>query len=237
MAERQGYLEGFTRHFVPVHREGHKFLAIGAGVTLLAFLVSTSLGLVAAIATFYVGYFFRDPDRVTQLREGLVVAAADGEVGDIDEVLPPSELDLQGGKRFRIVTHLSPFDVHINRSPAAGRVSQSVYVPGAFLNPTMDKESEDNERRTTVITTPDETELVVVQIAGMISRRIVSFVHEGDNLGAGQRIGLIRFGSRVDVYLAPGAIPRVSVGQRMVAGETILADLKSSEPEREARRT
>lgn len=237
MAEQQGYFEGFTRHFVPVHREGHKFLAIGAAVTLLAFLLSSTLGILAAIATFYVGYFFRDPDRVTQLREGLVIAAADGEVADIEEVLPPSELDLKGGKRFRIVTHLSPFDVHINRAPVAGRVSQSVYVPGAFVNPTADKESEDNERRATVITTPDETEYVVVQIAGMISRRIVAFVHEGDNVGAGQRIGLIRFGSRVDVYLAPGAIPRVSVGQRMVAGETVLADLKSTEPEREARRS
>jgi len=119
----------------------------------------------------------------------------------------------------------------------AGRISQSVYVPGAFLNPTTDKESEDNERRATVITTPDETEYVVVQIAGLISRRIVSFVHEGDNIGTGQRIGLIRFGSRVDVYLAPGTIPRGSVGQRMVAGETVLADLRSSEPEREARRS
>ncbi|MBU1213349.1 MAG: phosphatidylserine decarboxylase [Alphaproteobacteria bacterium] len=237
MAEQQGYFEAFTRSFVPVHREGHKFLAIGAAVTLVAFLLSSTLGVLAAMATFYVGYFFRDPDRVTQLREGLVIAAADGEVADIEEVLPPSELDIKGGKRFRIVTHLSPFDVHINRAPVAGRVSRSVYVPGAFVNPTTDKESEDNERRATVITTPDETEYVVVQIAGMISRRIVAFVHEGDNVGAGQRIGLIRFGSRVDVYLAPGAIPRVSVGQRMVAGETVLADLKATEPEREARRS
>ncbi|MBU2582490.1 MAG: phosphatidylserine decarboxylase [Alphaproteobacteria bacterium] len=236
MAEQPGYLESLTRHFVPVNSEGHKFLAIGAVVTLLVFLVSSVLGLVAAIATFYVGYFFRDPDRVTQLREGLVIAAADGEVAEIEEVLPPAELDLKGGKRFRVVTHLSPFDVHINRAPVAGRISQSVYVPGAFLNPTTDKESEDNERRATVITTPDETEFVVVQIAGMISRRIVSFVHEGDNVGTGQRIGIIRFGSRVDVYLMPGAIPRVSVGQRMVAGETVIADLKSTEPQREARR-
>ena len=179
----------------------------------------------------------RDPDRVTQLRDGLVIAAADGCVAEIEKVLPPSELDLKGGERVRIVTHLSPFDVHVNRAPVAGRVSQSVYVPGAFVNPTTDKESEDNERRLTVLTTPDETQCIVVQIAGMISRRIVAFVHEGDSVGAGQRIGLIRFGSRVDVYLPPGATPLVSVGQRVVAGESVLADLKSNEPEREARRT
>ncbi len=237
MAKRVGTFESFARHFVPVHRDGHKFLGIGALVTLVAFLISTSLGLIAALATLYIGYFFRDPDRVTQLRDGLVVAASDGEVAEIEKVLPPSELDLSGGERFRVVTHLSPFDVHINRSPVAGRISQSAYVPGAFVNPTTDKESDDNERRITVITTPDEESYVVVQIAGMISRRIVSFVHDGDSVGAGQRIGLIRFGSRVDIYLPPGVTPLVSVGQRMVAGETVIADTKSDEPEREARRT
>ncbi len=236
MAEKQGYFESFGRHFVPVHRDGHKFLGIGAVVTLVAFFLSTSLGLIAALGTLYVAYFFRDPDRVTQLREGLVVAPADGEVAEIEKVLPPLELDLGGGERFRIVTHLSPFDVHINRAPVAGRISRSVYVPGAFINPSTDKESEDNERRLTVITAPSEAEFVVVQIAGLVSRRIVTFVHEGDNVGAGQRLGLIRFGSRVDVYLPPGAVPRVSVGQRMVAGETVVCDLKSDEPEREARR-
>jgi phosphatidylserine decarboxylase len=237
MAEKQGYFESFARHFVPIHRDGHKFLGLGAIATLVLFLLSTSLGLLAALATMYVAYFFRDPDRVTQLREGLVIAAADGEVLEIEKVLPPSELDLSGGERFRIVTHLSPFDVHINRAPVAGRISRSVYIPGAFVNPSLDKESDDNERRITVITTPAEAEFVVVQIAGMVSRRIVAFAHEGDNVGAGQRIGLIRFGSRVDLYLPPGAIPRVSVGQRMVAGETVVCDLKSDEPEREARRT
>jgi phosphatidylserine decarboxylase len=237
VADKAGYFESFARHFVPVHREGHKFLGIGALVTLVAFLLSTSLGVVAAIGTLYVAYFFRDPDRVTQLRDGLVIAAADGDVAEIEKVLPPSELDLNGGERVRIVTHLSPFDVHVNRAPVAGRVSQSVYVPGAFVNPTTDKESEDNERRLTVLTTPDEAQCIVVQIAGMISRRIVAFVHEGDSVGAGQRIGLIRFGSRVDVYLPPGATPLVSVGQRVVAGESVLADLKSKEPEREARRS
>lgn len=237
MAQKTGYLESIGRHFVPVNRDGHKFLGIGALATLVAFLLSTSLGLVAALATLYIAYFFRDPDRVTQLRDGLVVAASDGQVADIERVLPPAELNLKGGHRYRIVTHLSPFDVHINRSPVAGRVSQSVYVPGTFVNPTADKESEDNERRLTVITTPEEVEYVVVQIAGMVSRRIVAFVNEGDSVGAGERIGLIRFGSRVDVYLPQGVTPLVSVGQRMVAGETVIADTKSDEPEREARRT
>lgn len=237
MADRHGYFESFARLFVPVHREGHRFLGIGAVLTLVAFLLSTTLGLAAAMGTIYVAYFFRDPDRVTPLREGLVIAAADGEVADIEKILPPAELDLKGGERFRIVTHLSPFDVHINRAPVAGRISQSVYIPGAFVNPTTDKESEDNERRASVITTPEETEFVVVQIAGMVSRRIVAFVHEGDSVGAGQRLGMIRFGSRVDVYLPPGVTPLVSVGQKMVAGETVLADVKSNEPEREARRS
>lgn len=236
MSERQGIFEGFARHFVPVHRDGHKFLGIGALVTLVAFLLSTSLGLLVALVTLYIGYFFRDPDRVTQMREGLIIAAADGEIAEIEKVLPPSDLGLSGGERVRIVTHLSPFDVHINRAPVAGRISQSVYVPGAFVNPTTDKESEDNERRYTLITTPDEKQVVVTQIAGMISRRIVSFVSEGDSVGAGQRIGLIRFGSRVDVYLPPEATALVSVGQRCVSGETVLADLQSNEPEREARR-
>lgn len=237
MAGRDGYFESVAKLFVPVHREGYRLLGIGAAVTLLAFLLSTTLGLLGAVATLFIAYFFRDPDRVTQLRDGLVIAAADGEVADIEKVMPPPELDLKGGDRFRIVTHLSPFDVHINRSPVAGRVSQSVYVPGAFLNPTTDKDSEDNERRASVITTPDGSQYVVTQIAGMVSRRIIAFVHEGDSVGAGQRIGMIRFGSRVDLYLPPGITPLVSVGQRMVAGETVVADSKSSEPEREARRS
>lgn len=222
---------------VPVHPDGHKFIAAAALVALLGFLVWDPLGWVAAGAALYVAYFFRDPDRVVPLRDGLVVAPADGAVSAIEIVEPPAELDLGSGPRTRISITLSMFDVHINRVPVAGRIHRALYIPGQFLNPTTDKASEDNERRALVIETPSGTRIGVVQIAGWINRRIVAFVDEGDSVATGERFGLIRFGSRVDTYLPPGAAALVATGQRAVAGETILADLKSNEPEREARRT
>jgi phosphatidylserine decarboxylase len=224
-------------HFVPIHREGHVFVAIGLGVTLLFFFIWPPLGWVAAALTAWVAYFFRDPDRVTPLREGLVVAPADGRITQIEEVRPPPELGLGEERRVRISTFLSIFDVHINRAPVPGRIVRSLYVPGVFLNAALDKASEDNERRGLVIAMASGVEIGVVQIAGLVARRIVTFVGEGDAVGVGQRIGLIRFGSRVDVYLPPGRPALVSVGQRAVAGETVFADLLSNEPEREARRS
>jgi phosphatidylserine decarboxylase len=154
----------------------------------------------------------------------------------IEKVRPPKELGLGDEERVRISVFLSVFDVHVNRAPVSGRIKRSVYVPGAFLNAALDKASEDNERRALVIETTGGTEIGVVQIAGLVARRIVTFSQEGDNVGVGQRFGLIRFGSRVDTFLPPGHGPLVSVGQRAIAGETVLADLKSTEPEREARR-
>jgi phosphatidylserine decarboxylase len=182
-----------------------------------------------------VAYFFRDPDRVTPLREGLVMAPADGKISSIERMRPPVELGLGEAERTRISIFLSVFDVHINRAPVPGQIVRSIYVPGVFLNAALDKASEDNERRALVISTADGTEVAVVQIAGLIARRIVTFKGEGSSLGVGERIGLIRFGSRVDLFLPPGHGPLVAVGQRAVGGETVLADLKSSEPEREAR--
>jgi phosphatidylserine decarboxylase len=164
-----------------------------------------------------------------------VVAPGDGRVSAIERVRPPMELGLGEAERLRISIFLSVFDVHINRAPVAGRISRSIYVPGSFLNAALDKASEENERRSLVITTAGGTEIAVVQIAGLIARRIVTFLNEGDSVGAGQRFGLIRFGSRVDLYLPPGRGTLVAVGQRAVGGETVLADLKSDEPEREAR--
>lgn len=235
MSERHGILETIFDSLSPVHPDGHKFIAIGAGVALLFFLLWPPLGWILAGVTAWIIYFFRDPERVTPLRDGLVVSAADGRISSIDKVRPPVELGLGNDERVRISTFLSVFDVHINRAPVAGKISRSVYIPGLFLNAALDKASEDNERRALVIDTPAGFAIGVVQIAGLVARRIVTFSNAGDTVGAGQRFGLIRFGSRVDVYLPPGKWPLVSVGQRAIGGETVFADLKSEEPEREAR--
>ncbi|MFM9848800.1 MAG: phosphatidylserine decarboxylase [Hyphomicrobiaceae bacterium] len=235
MTDRHGLFETITSNLAPVHRDGHKFLAIGVALTLLFFLIWPPLAWLLAILTAYVAYFFRDPDRVTPLRDGLVIAPADGKVSLIERVRPPVELGLGQDERVRISIFLSVFDVHINRAPVPGQIMRSIYVPGQFLNAALDKASEENERRVIVIDTSGAQEIAVVQIAGLIARRIVSFKGEGESVGVGERIGLIRFGSRVDLYLPPGTGPLVAVGQRAVGGETVLADLKSTEPEREAR--
>jgi phosphatidylserine decarboxylase len=172
---------------------------------------------------------------VTPLRDGLIVSPADGRISAIERVRPPAELGLGDEPRLRVSIFLSVFDVHINRAPVAGRITRSVYVPGSFLNAALDKASEENERRALVIATAAGVEIGVVQIAGLIARRIVTFAKDGDSVGIGERFGLIRFGSRVDLYLPPGQGVLVAVGQRAVGGETVLADLKSDEAEREAR--
>jgi phosphatidylserine decarboxylase len=219
-----------------VHSEGYKFLAIGAGVSLLLFWLWPPAAWLAVLVTAWIAYFFRDPPRVTPLRDGLIVAPGDGRISAIERVRPPPELGLGDAPRVRISIFLSVFDVHVNRAPVAGRIVRSVYVPGSFLNASLDKASDDNERRALVITTGSGVEIGVVQIAGLIARRIVTFAGEGDSVGIGERFGLIRFGSRVDLYLPPGHGPLVAVGQRAVGGETVFADLKSNEVEREARR-
>ncbi len=236
MSERHSLIDTILDVFVPIHPDGHKFVAIALVATLVGFLIWDPLGWIAAGVAAWICYFFRDPDRVTPLRDGLVIAPADGRISMIEKVRPPRELGLGDEERVRISVFLSIFDVHINRAPIAGRIKRSVYVPGAFLNAALDKASEDNERRALVIETAGGTEVGVVQIAGLVARRIVTFAQEGDTVGVGQRFGLIRFGSRVDTFLPPGNHPLVAVGQRAIAGETVLADLKSLEPEREARR-
>ncbi len=236
MSDRHSLLDTITDSLAPVHRDGHKFVAIGLVVALLLFLIWSPLGWIAALVTAWIIYFFRDPDRVTPLRDGLVIAPADGKVSLIETVRPPAELGLGDEQRVRISIFLSVFDVHIQRAPVAGRIVRSLYVPGAFLNAELDKASEENERRAIAIETAAGVKIGVVQIAGLVARRIVTFASEGDSLGVGERFGLIRFGSRVDTYLPVGASPAVAVGQRAVGGETVLADLKSTEPAREARR-
>ncbi len=236
MSERHGILETVFDSLAPVHPDGHKFVAIGAVLTLLFFMLWPPIGWLLAGLTAWIVYFFRDPARVTPVREGLVVSAADGRISSIDKVRPPPELGLGPEERVRVSTFLSVFDVHINRSPVTGRIVRSVYIPGAFLNAALDKASDENERRALVIETPGGAEIGVVQIAGLVARRIVTFSREGDNVAAGQRFGLIRFGSRVDIFLPPGRNAIVSVGQRAVGGETVFTDLKSDEPERETLR-
>jgi phosphatidylserine decarboxylase len=237
VSDRHHFFSAISETLAPVHREGHLFIAIGVALALLFFLLWPPLGWLIALATLWVAYFFRDPDRVTPLRDGLVIAPADGRINQIEKVRPPQELGLGELERTRISIFLSIFDVHVNRAPAEGRITRSIYFPGAFFNAALDKASEENERRALVIATPSGAEVAVVQIAGFLARRIVTFVSEGDSVGAGQRFGMIRFGSRVDLYLPPGHHALVAVGQRAVAGETVFADLVSTEPAREARRS
>ena len=219
-------LDTIGRAFVPVHRDGYKFVAGAALATLVLFQIATPLGWLGAIATVYCAYFFRDPERVTPDRAGAVVSGADGRVVDvIDGVTVPRELPLGDGRRTRISVFLSVFDVHIIRAPVAGRIVSSVYVPGTFLNAELDKASEENERRALVIETETGEKIRLVLIAGLVARRIVTFVNEGASVARGERVGLIRFGSRVDVYLPASARVLVAPGQTVIGGETGLAEL------------
>lgn len=223
---------------VPVHRDGWRFVAIFAAATLLLFwLAWPFLAWIGVIATLWCAYFFRDPERVTPLRPGLVIAPADGRISMIEKLVPPPQLDLGLEPLTRISVFMNVFDVHVNRSPADGRIARIAYVPGLFLNADLDKASLDNERQALTLELPDGRALGVVQIAGLVARRIVKFVNEDDVLAAGQRFGLIRFGSRVDVFLPPGVGSLVCVGQRAVAGETVLADLQSAEQDRLGRKS
>lgn len=228
-------LETISSWLTPIHNEGYKFIAIAAVLTLIFFLIWNPLGWIGVILTVFVAYFFRDPARTTPLREGLVIAPADGEIVSISPVTPLKELELGGAPTVRISIFLSIFDVHINRAPVTGTILRSIYTPGAFLNAALDKASEENERKSLVFETEDGHKIGVVQIAGLIARRIVALVTNGSKISVGARFGLIRFGSRVDVYLPRGKSPLVAVGQRSVGGETVLADLNSDEPERDVR--
>jgi len=225
-------MDALTSVLVPIHKEGHKFILIFAAVTLLLFLLWEPLGWVGVILTAWCAYFFRDPDRLTPARDGLLISPADGVVSLITEAAPPPELGLGEMARPRISIFMNVFNCHVNRSPVSGTVTRTAYRPGLFLNADLDKASDDNERHSLVIDTANGKSYVVVQIAGLVARRIVNEVKDGDALQAGERFGLIRFGSRVDVYLEPGETPLVSVGQTMIAGETVLVDTKSDETAR-----
>lgn len=227
-------LNSIRRQVVPIHREGWPFVGIFAVVAVLLAWIWSPLGWIGAILTAWCAYFFRDPARTTPVRDGLVVSPADGRVSQIVACVPPAELGLSDTPLTRISIFMNVFDCHVNRAPVAGRVTRIVYRPGLFLNAELDKASEDNERNALIIETV-AGRYGVVQIAGLIARRIVPFVREGDSLATGDRFGLIRFGSRVDVYLPDGVLPLVGEGQRTIAGETVLADARSSDPARSFR--
>ena len=213
--------------FPSVHPEGRKYVVIAAAVTAGVYLlISHFMGWLLVGATIWVAAFFRDPVRTTPAGDKFIMAPADGLITMIAKVPPPPELrgpeGLADAEYVRVSIFMSVFDVHINRSPIAGRVKRIAYVPGKFINADLDKASEDNERQHFLIEGSDGLRVGFTQIAGLVARRILSFVREGDVVQAGQRVGLIRFGSRVDVYLPAGAAPRVLLGQRTIAGETIL---------------
>ncbi|EPX85891.1 phosphatidylserine decarboxylase precursor-related protein [Rubellimicrobium thermophilum DSM 16684] len=220
----------------PMHPEGRPFLLGAAVLTLILFLAFGAVGWLGVGLTVWCYYFFRDPPRSVPLREGLVVSPADGVVSMIGPAIPPAELGLPAVPLTRVSVFMNVFDCHVNRAPVPGRVIRRAYRPGRFLNASLDKASEDNERMAYAIGMADGRIVVVVQIAGLVARRIVSFADEGRVLAVGERFGLIRFGSRVDVYLPEGVEPLVAVGQTMIAGETVLADMASDEPRRQARR-
>jgi phosphatidylserine decarboxylase len=209
----------------PIHRQGYPFIAVSAVVSVALFFAAAPFGWLGTVVTAWMVYFFRDPTRVTPLADGLFVAPADGRVSSVARAVPPVELGLGDRALPRISIFMSVFDCHVNRSPTAGRIERIVYRPGKFFNADLDKASEENERNAFIIDGP-AGRIAVVQVAGLIARRIVAFAHEGQNIGAGERIGMIRFGSRVDVYLPDNVAPLVSRGQRAIAGETVIADAR-----------
>lgn len=220
---------------VPIHRAGWPFVAVFSLVTLVAGYLAPPLFWIGLILTAWCAYFFRDPPRMTPQREGLVVSPADGRVTWVAKAKPPAELGLGEGELTRISIFLNVFDVHINRIPIGGKVSRREYHAGKFLNAALDKASEENERMSVLIDMADGRQMGVVQIAGLVARRIVCYLDEEQEVTTGARFGLIRFGSRTDLFLPDGVAPLVAVGQRAVGGETVLADLSSGEGPREAK--
>lgn len=218
---------------VPINSAGWPFIAIFAVIAAALGYYAEPLGWIGVVLTLWCVYFFRDPDRVTPTRPGLVIAPADGRVCLVDEAVPPAELEMGDEARPRVCIFMNVFNVHVNRAPMDGSISKIAYRPGKFFNAELDKASEHNERMSLSMHTSSGHDIAFVQIAGLVARRILCQVKEGDHLQAGQRFGLIRFGSRVDVYLPKDATPFLAVGQLTTAGETVVADLNSDEPQRE----
>jgi phosphatidylserine decarboxylase len=220
------------RFLAPLHPDGFKFVAFGVVATLLLFLLWAPAGWTAAIATLWMIYFFRDPWRVTPTRPGLLISPADGIVVSIAAATPPPELAMGGAAIVRIGIFLNVFDVHVTRAPVGGRVAAMRYTKGRFVNASLDKASEHNERLAIRIAPPEGPDIAFVLVAGLVARRIVCNLYDGQHIATGQRVGIIRFGSRVDIYCPPPYVPMVVAGQRMVGGETVLADRLAEEPPR-----
>ena len=212
----------FTKIFPKIHTEGYKFIVIAAFITIILLIVNNFLGLIGFLLTIWVYYFFRDPERVIIEDDNYLVSPADGEVIKVEEVDGPKEVGLENKKFKKISIFMNVFDCHVNRTPCSGTVEEILYKPGKFLNASFDKASEDNERNYYKIKYKDGNDIIVVQIAGLIARRIVCETNNGQSLDQGDRIGMIRFGSRADVYYE-NYEPLVKIGQKTISGETLLA--------------
>jgi len=212
----------FSKVFPKIHAEGYKFLVIAVIITIILYSFSNFLGLVGLVLTIWVYYFFRDPERVIINDNNYLVSPADGEIIKVEEVDGPKELGLENKKFNKISVFMNVFDCHVNRTPCNGKIEEILYKPGAFVNASLDKASEDNERNYFKIKDTDNNDIIVVQIAGLVARRIVSEANKDQELKQGDRIGMIRFGSRADVYYE-NYQPLVKVGQKAISGETLLA--------------
>ena len=220
------------RYIAPLHPDGFKFVAGGVLATLLMFLLWAPAGWAAAVVTLWMVYFFRDPWRVTPTRPGLLISPADGIVVSIAAATPPAELAMGDMAVVRIGIFLNIFDVHVTRAPVGGRVAAMRYTKGRFVNASLDKASEGNERLAIRIAPPEGPDVAFVLVAGLVARRIVCNLYDGQQVATGQRVGIIRFGSRVDIYCPPPYVPMVVAGQRMVGGETVIADRFAEESPR-----
>jgi len=218
---------------IPIHPEGWRFIPIFAAAALLLFWLWAPLGWVGVVLTLWCAFFFRNPERVTPTREGLIISPADGVVQLIVAVPPPPELGMGDAPMTRVSIFMSVFNVHVNRIPVSGTVLKRAYCPGKFVNASLDKASAFNERMSVRLGLSDGREVAFVQIAGLVARRIRCDLTEGQDVRTGERFGLIRFGSRLDVYLPDGVVPLVALGQTALAGETVIADLTGHEPQRE----
>ncbi len=216
----------------PIHKEGYKFIGIFAAITLLLFVIWQPLGWIGVVLTVWCYYFFRDPERQTPTRDGLLVSPADGVISLIEPAIPPAELNMGSASLTRVSVFMNVFNCHVNRAPIGGKITNISYRAGKFFNASLDKASEQNERNSLAIEMEDGRKIAVVQIAGLVARRILCEVKEGEVLATGARFGMIRFGSRVDVYLPEGVEPLVALGQTMISAETVIADLYAQEPRR-----
>ena len=209
-----------------IHPEGWKFAIIFFVISILLSFISIAISIIGYLLTLFTLWFFRDPKRNTPLDKNLIISSADGKVCLIDEAYPPEEVSINKEKMKRICVFMNVFNVHINRSPVSGIVKDIIYKEGQFLNASLDKASEKNERSSLIISSDNGAEIVVVQIAGLIARRILGFISNNHNLYQGERFGLIRFGSRVDIYMPLDAVTKCSIGDKVIAGESVLASFK-----------